>query len=477
MRKLLGTLALGVLSATTAGTAHAWGDDGHKIVGLIAQHYLDPAVQSQVNAMLANDGTGLVTPLDIPDEATWADKYRDSDRPSGPRYTTTHNWHYVDIELSAPNLDTACYNHPALPAGTPASSGPSNDCITDKIDQFRVELASAATPAAERLMALQFLLHFIGDQHQPLHASDDNDAGGNSKNVHNTTLGSGTLHGFWDTQFVHQVGTNNTTVANTLIAAITPAQITQWQQGTPEDWAQESFGVAESTAYGLLPAPDSSGTYQLSSSYVGSATGAVKTQLSRAGVRLAYVLNQALGSSSGGGSSSSSSSGGGSSSGGSSGGSQLLGNPGFENGAGSPAPWSASTGVINSNNAEPPHAGSYDAWLDGYGTTTTDTLQQTVSLPASLTTATFSFWLHVDTAETTTTTAYDTLKVQVLNSSGSVLKTLATYSNLGAASGYQQRSFDLSAYKGQTVTLKFTGAEDYTDQTSFVVDDTSLSVQ
>ena len=91
--------------------------------------------------------------------------------------------------------------------------------------------------------------------------------------------------------------------------------------------------------------------------------------------------------------------------------------------------------------------------------------------------ATLSFYLHVDTSETTSTTAYDKLTVQVLNSSGTVLKTLATYSNLNAASGYTQRSFDLSAYIGQTVTLRFTGTEDSSLQTSFVLDDTSLTVQ
>src|SRR5262249_31680582 len=82
------------------------------------------------------------------------------------------------------------------------------------------------------------------------------------------------------------------------------------------------------------------------------------------------------------------------------------------------APWSTGSGVINDNTQEPPHSGSWDAWLDGYGHTHTDTLSQTVTLPAGCATYNLSFWLHIDTAETTTTTAYDTLKVQVLNSSG-----------------------------------------------------------
>jgi hypothetical protein len=155
---------------------------------------------------------------------------------------------------------------------------------------------------------------------------------------------------------------------------------------------------------------------------------------------------------------------------------QLLGDPGFENGT-SAAPWTASSGVINSNmTSEPSHSGNWDAWLDGYGTTHTDTLAQSVSIPSTCTSATLSFWLHIDTAETTTTTAYDTLKVQVLNSSGTVLGTLATFSNLNHASGYQQHTYSLAPYIGQSITLKFTGSEDYELQTSFVIDDTALNV-
>ena len=156
---------------------------------------------------------------------------------------------------------------------------------------------------------------------------------------------------------------------------------------------------------------------------------------------------------------------------------QLLGNPGFENGATNPAPWVATPLVINNNSvAEPPHSGVWKAWLDGYGTTHTDTLYQQVSIPSTITTATLSFWLHIDTAETTTTTAYDTLKVQIRSSSGSVLTTLATYSNLNAAAGYSQKTFDISAYKGQTIRVYLLGSEDFTKQTSFVVDDFTLNV-
>jgi hypothetical protein len=153
---------------------------------------------------------------------------------------------------------------------------------------------------------------------------------------------------------------------------------------------------------------------------------------------------------------------------------QLLGNPGFE--TGTAAPWVATSGVISDHSQEPPHSGSWDAWLDGYTTPTTDTLAQTVTLPSGCSTYAFSFWLHIDTKETTTTQAIDTLSVQVLNSSGTVLGTLATYSNLNAATGYVQHGFSLAAYAGQTITLKFTGIQATSTKTSFVVDDTALNV-
>ncbi|MET8952799.1 hydrolase [Streptomyces sp. NPDC004393] len=151
---------------------------------------------------------------------------------------------------------------------------------------------------------------------------------------------------------------------------------------------------------------------------------------------------------------------------------QLLGNNGFESGA---TTWSASSGVITNSSSESPRTGSYYAWLDGYGSAHTDTLSQSVTIPSGCTSATFSFYLHIDTAETTST-AYDTLKLQVLNSSGTVLGTPVTYSNLNAGSGYTQRSVNLASYAGQTVTLKFTGTEGSSLQTSFVIDDTALNV-
>ncbi len=148
-------------------------------------------------------------------------------------------------------------------------------------------------------------------------------------------------------------------------------------------------------------------------------------------------------------------------------GDQVVGNGGFESGT---APWTQTSGVISAaTTAEPAHGGTMDAWLDGYGSTHTDTLSQSLTLPAGCASATLSWWAHVDTKETTTGTAYDKLVVQA----GS--DTLASYSNLDKNTGYVQRTVDVSRYLGQTVTLKVTGTEDSSLATNFLLDDFSLT--
>jgi hypothetical protein len=272
---LLLWLAAGLSIGRPAG---AWGDQGHEVIGLIAEHYLTPTVHARVQALLATDDSGL-TSRDIAHEATWADKYRDSDRGgSRHRYYGTRNWHFVDLELDGVDLNRACRD----------------DCIIDKIEQFRAELRNARIDPAERLLALQFLLHFVGDLHQPLHAADDHDQGGNRKIVSVPGIGVETLHQAWDTEFVGRLGAGATDIASRLIARITDEERRQWSRGTPVDWALESFSVAKRHVYGLLPAPEGAHRYELPESYVADAIGTTGEQLSKAGVRLASVLNQAL---------------------------------------------------------------------------------------------------------------------------------------------------------------------------------------
>jgi hypothetical protein len=156
---------------------------------------------------------------------------------------------------------------------------------------------------------------------------------------------------------------------------------------------------------------------------------------------------------------------------------QLLGNAGFESGT---TPWTQTSTlgfnpITTSTSGEPAHSGTHIAWFNGNGSKDTDTIAQAVTIPSGCG-ATLSYWLHVDTTENTTTAKPDTFTVQVLNSSGTVLATVASYSNLNAASGYQQQSVSLSAYAGQSISVKFIGAETDTSggTTDFVIDDTAL---
>jgi subtilisin family serine protease len=155
-------------------------------------------------------------------------------------------------------------------------------------------------------------------------------------------------------------------------------------------------------------------------------------------------------------------------------GAELLLNRGFESGS---VNWTATAGVITNSTGQTPRSGSFYAWLDGYGTTHTDSLFQQIAVPSSATTVTLSFWLKINTAETTTVTPFDTLQVQIRNSSNTVLSTLATYSNLNKTTGYVLKTFDITSFKGQTIRIYFLGQEDSSLQTSFVIDDTSCTTQ
>jgi hypothetical protein len=283
-----------VLGSLSGRPAAAWGDEGHEIIGMIAEHYLQPAVRTRVDALLRQDDSGLVE-RDMAHEADWADKYRDSDRDTSKRrYLATRDWHFVDLELGDVDVTRACHGRPALPADVPASIGPAEDCIIDKIEQFAAELKDPRTSAQERVAALQYLLHLVGDLHQPLHASDDHDQGGNRKLVVAPGIAPSNLHHDWDTEFVARLGASAGDIARVLTARITDADRARWSAGTPLDWALETYAVSQQHAYGPLPAVGAGAQYRLSQAYVDDATAVTAQQLSKAGVRLAAMLNRAL---------------------------------------------------------------------------------------------------------------------------------------------------------------------------------------
>ncbi|MBI3229499.1 MAG: M4 family metallopeptidase [Burkholderiales bacterium] len=150
---------------------------------------------------------------------------------------------------------------------------------------------------------------------------------------------------------------------------------------------------------------------------------------------------------------------------------QLILNGDFEAGT---ANWVGNTGDIGTWPNQPAFEGTKNAWMGGNGTAVTEKLYQQLTIPAAATTADLSFMLHIDTAETTKTVQYDKMQVIVQNAAGTNLKVLKTYSNLDKAAGYQQRTFDLKEFKGQTIRVLFTETEDSSLQTSFVIDKVTL---
>ncbi|HEY1926643.1 MAG TPA: S1/P1 nuclease [Caulobacteraceae bacterium] len=318
-RTLVAVLAAGATLLTT-GEASAWGDDGHTLVAWVAYGLLTPTAKTKVDALLAAD-TDKLTPPEFGPRATWADKWRDA----GGRklhYKETKNWHFVDLQIGGADLAKVCNNFPKTPAGTPESAGDPNDCALDKINAFKAELADLNTPAPERLMALKFIMHFVGDIHQPLHSSTaGNDGGANCEQVRMSDKGRKfALHHYWDTETVDAlIAVDPATPAadraakhfgpETLLAVgdawrgkISAASKTAYAAGDTKAWVMQSYDVAKTKVFNLPAHPACSYSddpkaypaFVLPAAYQTSANKAVKLQIQRAGVRLAKVLNEAL---------------------------------------------------------------------------------------------------------------------------------------------------------------------------------------
>ena len=280
--------AVGALFAG-AGPCFAWGDLGHQVTALIAYRHLTVAAKTRLDALLAADSDSLTAP-DFASRTSWADRYRNTHR-------ETSAWHFVDVEIDHPDLNAACFGFPALQRGQDASAGPAQDCIVNKITEFEAELRDPATSSAERLLALKFLIHFIGDLHQPLHASDHEDRGGNCIGLAPSPDGHDTnLHAYWDVGAVEALGNSAAAIAAELDARITPGELRAWSQGEPKAWTMESFELGREDVYSLASRPgcNDHGAVALTPEYESAAAKDAALQLEKAGVRMATVLNRAL---------------------------------------------------------------------------------------------------------------------------------------------------------------------------------------
>jgi hypothetical protein len=290
----------------------AWGAQAHKTVALLADRLLqtgDPPIAKKITEILATDKSNSWTTTDIAGEAVWADALREKS-PEGR--VATSKWHSVQLDPDNPDLQKACFGRPALRAPTPASHGPQDACIIDKIDQFTKELREPGTSGTERLMAVQFLLNLVGDVHDPLLTIEHNDQSGRCVAVlppgGKTPVRLGVYWG--DDLVVEAEGKDPARAAERIAAGLTAADIRKWSVGTPEEWARESYGLAKTVVYrlpseavGKFSFPTRKGEtdacgpvalYRLDAAYRDRAIATVKEQLAKAGVRLAFLLRESL---------------------------------------------------------------------------------------------------------------------------------------------------------------------------------------
>jgi hypothetical protein len=243
--------------------AEAWGPAGHEVIALIALGELTPAARGQVAGLLGS-------PAVMVQDSNWADEIRDQRRDTG-------RWHFVDIPLGAPGYDAR-------------RDCPGQDCVVAQIENDRRVLSDPRLSPAARAKALRFLIHFVADAHQPLHAEDNDDKGGNDVRVY---LGRRreSLHRVWDSEVVEFLGREPNQVADRIERSITPDERRAWIGGSPAQWANEAHAIARDRIY---PPLHNRRELRLPRDYAQAQAGLARLQLAKAGVRLAWLLNTTL---------------------------------------------------------------------------------------------------------------------------------------------------------------------------------------
>lgn len=251
-----------------AEPARAWSEDGHRIVCAIAWKELAPETRALVDRLLQDDPAS-----GFPEACVWADVIR-----SDPAYAWTKPHHYVNVPAGAAGIDLA------------RDCPRKRSCVIRAITTHIGALRNSTASAADKAQALKFLAHFIGDVHQPLHAGLAEDHGGTDIKVR--FLGEETsLHTVWDSGLIAGMGSDWQTLADRLHASILDAERVTWRRSDVQDWAAESHRLAMVRAY-VGP----KGGWILNQDYVTQNVPEVTEQLRKAGVRLAWTLQAALGS-------------------------------------------------------------------------------------------------------------------------------------------------------------------------------------
>ncbi len=288
MRLPLAAAAL-ALSMTLAGPAFAYGAYGHETIASIAMANVTPRTRAAVKRILKTSAL-LDTPTchaGTPQQAaTWADCVRAIKDAGGKSpWGYTAGWHYQDVEVCdpfEPSLEAACKD---------------GNCVSAQIERDVALLRNPATTPHDRVQALVFLIHFVGDLHQPLHGGEKRDKGGNDVSVSYGIYAPRrlNLHSVWDGQLAERAITSGPDMVRRYPAA----ERTSVAAGTVRDWSRESWQVARDTIYARIDGGDactpSPARVALDEATIEAWVPAARLQVERGGLRLAKELDAALG--------------------------------------------------------------------------------------------------------------------------------------------------------------------------------------
>lgn len=277
-------LAAALLLALAPAPAAAWWEYGHETVAAIAEMNVSPATRREIRRLLAQSRT-LETPTcparTIEEASVWPDcikQLRD-------RFSYAAPWHYQNVDICRPfDPESACRD---------------GNCVSAQIERSARLLADRTLPVRERLTALAFLVHLVGDLHQPLHAGDRGDLGGNRFAAsYGLIAGRTNLHSIWDGYLAERAISTPPAEAAGLLAELAPADREAARQGSVTDWARESWQLARDLAYGtMLSDPCAAVPAErpvLREDQVRALLPAVRRQIARGGLRLARMLDEAL---------------------------------------------------------------------------------------------------------------------------------------------------------------------------------------
>lgn len=238
-----------------------WGREGHEITAMIAEHYLTPEAKKAVRELLGNESMASVS--------TWADAVRKERR-------ETAKWHYLNIPPDAEG-----YNR--------QRDCPNDQCSAEQVVRQARDLADPTIDKSTQKENLKFLIHFVGDLHQPMHCGLARDLGGNT--IELTFMGeSRNLHWIWDEDLITCQKISPPDYARQLLAEITDRDLAEWRKGTPGQWAEANWRTALQHAYQYEGGTVTNGV-KLGRRYLVANLAVLDEQLASGGVRLAWLLN------------------------------------------------------------------------------------------------------------------------------------------------------------------------------------------